>query len=101
MNNIGFSECLDGNICPVCKNKARISFNNKQYNLDVSCEFCGFYQITRELIDDDFVCLDGKYDLTKLAAYLRKNKSHKNNVLLCQEPIEGDNTRVSPIDIDI
>ena len=44
MNNIGFSECLDGNICPVCKNKARISFNNKQYDLDVSCEFCGFYQ---------------------------------------------------------
>lgn len=100
MNNIGFSECLDGNICPVCKNEARVSFNRNPYGLDVTCEFCGFYHITRELIDDDFVCSDGKYNLTKLALYLRNNKLCKSSVLLCQEPINDDDTRVSPIDVD-
>lgn len=101
MNNIRHIECLDFNICPVCGKSAHVTISKNRFCLDVSCELCGFYQITRALIDDDFVCLDGKYDLSKLASYLHESKSRKNNVLLCQEPIEGDNTRVSPIDIDI
>ena len=101
MNNIRHIECLDVNICPVCGKSAYVTISKNRFCLDVSCDFCGFYQITRALIDDDFVCLDGKYDLTKLAAYLRENKSRKNDVLLCQETIEDNGFRVSPRDIDI
>ena len=100
MNNLGFSECLDGNICPICKKCARVSFIGKRQSLDVSCEFCGRYEIARALLDDNFVCSDGKYNLTKLSLYLRNNKLRKSSVLLCQEPIDDNDTRVSPIDVD-
>lgn len=86
----------DNKICPVCNSKASIIDNYNSQTLSVSCNLCGEYEITRELIEDDFAAEDGKYDLFKLKSYLYYNNLEPTNKIFSQSNSLKNFVRVSP-----
>jgi nucleoside 2-deoxyribosyltransferase len=91
-----YQEYIDKNICPVCKRSAKIVVDDQTRNLQVDCNACGTYKITRELIDDNFVCAESVYDLSKLSSYLYYHKSEENNIFLSQSQNAMQKARISP-----
>ena len=91
-----YQDYIDKKICPVCNGNAEVAINERTHNLQVDCNVCGTYEITRELIDDNFVCADGVYDLNQLSSYLYYHKSSKSNLVLGESQNTLQKTHASP-----
>ena len=91
-----YQDYIDKKICPVCNGNAEVAVNERTHNLQVDCNVCGTYGMTRELIDDNFVCADGVYDLNQLSSYLYYHKSSKSNLVLGESQNTLQKTHASP-----
>ena len=65
--------------CVVCKNKnVEVSDLNKQMLKDIECPLCGYYQISRDAVDDRIIDSISTDDQALFSGFLRNHTSRKN-----------------------
>ena len=96
-----YFDYIDKQLCPICHRHSNVMENRGLHWLFVECDVCGTYNIARSLIDDNFECAGGKYDVDMLASYLFYNNDKiKAEVLVNGQETPGGYYGITPKLVD-